>query len=467
MKKLLLLLVFSLSCTISSADETYIFEPDNIEILHYVWTSHSEIYYAAWEDNNWSKPKKLTDDTDNDSSPALALDKNGHPWIAWVSEDGISTSILSIYWNGKRWSLPSQIDDVDIYSDTLPVITIDNENTAWIAWCGSDGVDDDIYITRWQGKNWTPPEMVNSNDNYPDLEPAISIDNNGNLLLVWCGYSAGKYQLFYSEQKQGKWTEEKFLFSQSIPSSFPNFLYETDMNPKLLFSSLGIQHKSTWDGKDWSDPVQEQLLIPQDLFERLNMDIIGKGFIVWTENGITQGIKINPFPKKLITKNKHDIIARLKEILSSAAMADVESNKYIAFGDSITSGYGSSGEGYPPRLERRLDQGIGPSTVVNEGVGGETTIDGVNRIDGVLNSHNAKYILLLEEANDVTHEFSTETIIFNLGAMVDKSIAYGTTPFLATHTPRIDGWALHVEQDINPKRNIWLTMSILTMRDMN
>lgn len=60
----------------------------------------------------------------------------------------------------------------------------------------------------------------------------------------------------------------------------------------------------------------------------------------------------------------------------------------VCFGDSLTAGAGvEPDEAYPAYLQQRLDQEGYSYRVVNEGVSGNTTKDGVNRISEVLQLH--------------------------------------------------------------------------------
>lgn len=57
----------------------------------------------------------------------------------------------------------------------------------------------------------------------------------------------------------------------------------------------------------------------------------------------------------------------------------------VCFGDSLTAGYGAEpGHSYPDYLQKDLDQLHLRYRVVNEGVSGNTTKDGVNRLNEVL-----------------------------------------------------------------------------------
>ena len=77
--------------------------------------------------------------------------------------------------------------------------------------------------------------------------------------------------------------------------------------------------------------------------------------------------------------------------LSCAGAAPV---KILAFGTSLTQGYGlPPGTEFPVQLERRLRQAGIAASVVNAGVSGDTSSDGVSRLDWSLADHPDAVIL--------------------------------------------------------------------------
>lgn len=128
----------------------------------------------------------------------------------------------------------------------------------------------------------------------------------------------------------------------------------------------------------------------------------------------------------------------------------------IAFGDSLTAGCWNtevedSSCGIVPRqdvdfesydygdqLQDLLVENNYGYVIHNFGKGGETTIEGLERFDSVLeNSCNrgAKYILIMEGTNDLLHKENKNYITFNLGVMMEKSMARGVIPLVATIPP--------------------------------
>jgi lysophospholipase L1-like esterase len=131
----------------------------------------------------------------------------------------------------------------------------------------------------------------------------------------------------------------------------------------------------------------------------------------------------------------------------NAALSEQNANgsvQIIGFGDSITAGrpyselVGGGRPNYggyePPLVQLFTDDGF-EADVYNWGVGGETTPEGVNRIDSVLSTQASDYVLIMEGTNDQWEGISEITTATNLEVMIDKCRAAGTIPILGNLTP--------------------------------
>jgi acyl-CoA thioesterase I len=75
--------------------------------------------------------------------------------------------------------------------------------------------------------------------------------------------------------------------------------------------------------------------------------------------------------------------------------------KIVAFGDSLTAGYGlAPQESYPALLQKMIDEDGFKYEVVNAGVSGDTSAGGVRRIDWSLDAGNVRFVILELGAND-------------------------------------------------------------------
>lgn len=96
----------------------------------------------------------------------------------------------------------------------------------------------------------------------------------------------------------------------------------------------------------------------------------------------------------------------------------------LAFGDSLSYGYGTknpSRESYPAVLARLTGQ-----RVINAGVNGETTAEGLQRIDTLLQQYQPGLTLLCLGGNDLLQRIPEERIRANLAAMIEKVQAAGS-----------------------------------------
>jgi acyl-CoA thioesterase-1 len=467
-KKIIFIICLQFITGFCLAETQPLFQPNQTDTLWYTWAEYdqqnTEVYCNIWNSSSWGKSNQITNNTKNNLAPAVAIDINKNPWIVWSGWDGVNTSIYSRYYDGHTWSNTIQVDDIDIYYDGTPSITIDKNNTPWVVWAGNNGREDNIYVSHWNGKNWSTPVMINTENNTPDVMPVLSFDNKEKLIVVWCGFDTDRYKLFFSEKINNVWTNEKLVIQNSdrFSVNMPNILKKENGMFDLTWYEKNIGYKSSWDGTNWSSPTPYEVTLPEGFLKGL---AVGSASISWIENGIYQSIKIiAPSLKNVIPAKQQIVQLRsnkqytwLNDFICATADAAIENNKYIAFGDSITYGYGASDlipgypNGYPPRLELLLNEQIAPSIVLNEGNPGETTFGGIGRIDEILNKDNARFLLLMEGTNDINLSYSTETIIFNLGWMVERATAFGTTTLLASISPyRGDNLDDRVKNDVNP-----------------
>lgn len=116
---------------------------------------------------------------------------------------------------------------------------------------------------------------------------------------------------------------------------------------------------------------------------------------------------------------------------STAAVADDNRPRIVAFGDSLTAGLGvAAEEAYPARLQRRLDEQGLRYRVINAGVSGDTTAGGVRRMDWVLKSRPDLVILELG-GNDGLRGLNLDETKANLERIIKRCQDASVTVILA------------------------------------
>lgn len=98
--------------------------------------------------------------------------------------------------------------------------------------------------------------------------------------------------------------------------------------------------------------------------------------------------------------------------------------KIVAFGDSLTAGFGlAEKESYPYLLQERLKADGYNYEVINAGVSGETSLGGLERIDWVLEQENVQVLVLELGANDLLRGLPVAKMKSNLAQIIKKAQA--------------------------------------------
>lgn len=359
-----------------------------------------EIYYGYFNGGVWSPKIQLSHNRSEDIFPSISSGADGVSWVVWSAFDGSNSMLVYSNSGENTWSVPQKIS-THLTSNTAPSIAVDNSNTPWIVWAGNNGQDDEIYFTRWNGRSWDEPTQVNREDTTPDILPKIGIDANGNPFVIWSGYDGEKYIDYFSGWRKTEWGDESIAVEQMYRSltedsgrqipELPEYLTDPDSASIHIRGTSRIQSIRLYDT---NKPPSESL---ENYSE-----------VEWENQ--PEGVNV----------------------------------AFIALGDSITQGYPDIDEpgrgrrigGYEPHLETLLKKGPSQTTtVLNFGIAGEPTSDGLNRIGEILARVKSNFILILEGTNDLFRGISRSTTYANLRAMIDKSRARNVTPILATLTP--------------------------------
>lgn len=105
--------------------------------------------------------------------------------------------------------------------------------------------------------------------------------------------------------------------------------------------------------------------------------------------------------------------------------------RIVAFGDSLTAGFGvPADESYPALLQRKLDDLKYRYRVINAGVSGDTTAGGLRRVSWILNNKPDLVILELG-ANDGLRGLDIEQTKNNLRQIIERLRTAGATVILA------------------------------------
>lgn len=142
-------------------------------------------------------------------------------------------------------------------------------------------------------------------------------------------------------------------------------------------------------------------------------------------------------------------------------------SSYMAYGDSITDGCGSTDmTGYRSTLENDLRGHFNRAVIVNQSFPGTRSMFGANHISASLGGVRPSYALILYGTNDWNdHDCRSNFPCFtidSLRTMVRYTEAANALPFLATIIPANTGF----DQRAPPERNVWVAQMNDLIRPM-
>jgi len=160
------------------------------------WTTdngHGEqVYFSRYEQDSWSPPVQLSDERELVFQPVAGSGTNGRIWVIWSRQDKDGSHLQYSVRNGERWEKPRLID-TGMNSNTAAAVVVDRDNIPWLVWTGVEDTYPDIFWSRWNGRDWERPEKVNQNNNVPDLDPSLTLDEFGHVLVSWRTFAKGRY----------------------------------------------------------------------------------------------------------------------------------------------------------------------------------------------------------------------------------------------------------------------------------
>ncbi|MFT3732619.1 MAG: arylesterase [Hyphomicrobium sp.] len=131
--------------------------------------------------------------------------------------------------------------------------------------------------------------------------------------------------------------------------------------------------------------------------------------------------------------------AIMAPLVNTATAASSRPISIVAFGDSLTAGYGvKTSESFPAQLQMALEAKGHKVTITNAGVSGDTTSGGLERLDWALDPKPDAVILELG-ANDALRGLDPKIPRTNLEKMLDDLKAKGI-PVLLTGMKAPNNW---------------------------
>jgi acyl-CoA thioesterase-1 len=107
-------------------------------------------------------------------------------------------------------------------------------------------------------------------------------------------------------------------------------------------------------------------------------------------------------------------------LFSSVSMA--QTKRILLLGDSLSAGYGIDiAQSWPVLLQQKMDAENQQAQVINVSISGQTSIEGLSQIQGLINDHKPDLLVLELGANDGLRGLSLVEMKQNLAAIIQTA----------------------------------------------
>ncbi|MDH4468755.1 MAG: sialidase family protein [Bacteriovoracaceae bacterium] len=172
------------------------------------------------------------------------MDNDGKMVITWIQSDGEQNQIFYSYFNGLNWDHPSSLTDnisPDGQAAITPQVATNSDGKILISWQQFDGTKNQIFYSYFNGVSWDHPSSLEDNispDGQDAIFPRVNMNSDGKMLISWQQSDGAKWQIFNSYFDGANWVHPSSLNDNISPDGQNAYFPQVAMNNdgKILIS---------------------------------------------------------------------------------------------------------------------------------------------------------------------------------------------------------------------------------------
>jgi hypothetical protein len=268
--------------------------------IHVVWADFKsgsyEIFHKKSTDGGatWASSRRLTWTSGRSVSPAIMVDSSNNIHVVCndntPSDDEIyfkKSTNGGASWTTKRLTWNSE-DSMN------PSITADPSNNIYVVWVNdTPAINYEIYYKKstnggvsWPGAkrlSWSPEDSI---------LPDIASDSTGNTHVVWSDYTPGTVGIFHRKSTNGgiTWSVTKNLTKYTFDSFDPAISVDSNDNIHVVWDddtpgSIEIYYKRSTDGGvTWANSKRLTWNSGNSQFPAISLDSSNNIHVVWHDD---------------------------------------------------------------------------------------------------------------------------------------------------------------------------------------
>lgn len=193
--------------------------------VHMVYSSFSDVFYSNFDGSVWSPPINVSNDGQlygdyTSGAKAIRVDKSGNIHIAWAK---YNFGIMYTKFDGKDWSVPQLVSQLALWPDNTYWLSLGADGVVAVAYTKgpNDCVNQEIYfsLSDDNGISWYSPTQISGSSGIGSRWPSLAIVAENNIQAVWGECSTGvPFRLFNGDS----WSDIVDVSNGTQKADLPN-----------------------------------------------------------------------------------------------------------------------------------------------------------------------------------------------------------------------------------------------------
>ncbi|MCK5057474.1 MAG: exo-alpha-sialidase [Candidatus Aminicenantes bacterium] len=257
----------------------------------------NSIEFTIRDNHSFDLPENLSNNLGISGLPAIAVDSSENINVAWCDDTPGNFEICFIRStdDGTSWSKSVNISNNSGFSG-YPAIAVDDAENINVVWCDYTPGNLEIYFSRSTngGVTWSQGVNISNNSGTSDepTHPAIAVDDAENINVFWWDDTPGNNDIYFvrSTDDGASWSKSVNISNNSGFSGAPAIAVDDAGNINVVWcddtpGNIEIYFsRSTNDGVTWSQGVNISNNFRESICPDIAVDSSGNIDVVWFDN---------------------------------------------------------------------------------------------------------------------------------------------------------------------------------------
>jgi len=205
-------------------------------------TGRYDVVYRTYTNGAWSADHNLTNSGQN-ANPSLVQLANGTIAAFWGLKPSHSFEIFYAQYRTSGWTTPVQITNTNL-NDTSPSAAIGRDGTVWLVWSRWNSTNHSVpaikqlFYKTFKNGAWTPETQLTSDSNQ-NYGSEVMVGKDGIVHVNWSkGAAGGTYQLYTKTYNGGVWSADTQIVSSSSTDEHPSMMQDRNGTLWLFWGRL-------------------------------------------------------------------------------------------------------------------------------------------------------------------------------------------------------------------------------------